>query len=94
MKLRYTDRSKDDIELAFAWYERHRRGLGFEFLDCAEVSLRNIVNDPKMYQIRYSYFRGCPVRRFPFSIFYTIEKNEIVVHSVFDNRQDPKKKPE
>ena len=32
-------------------------------------------------------------RRFPFSIFYTIEPDEIIIHSVFDNRQDPKKKP-
>jgi len=41
MKLRYTDRSKDDVELAFAWYERQRRGLGFEFLDCVEAALQN-----------------------------------------------------
>jgi len=93
MKLRYTDRSKDDIELAFAWYERQRKGLGFEFLDCVEASVQNIINNPEMYQIRYSCFRGCPIRRFPFSIFYSIEDIEIVVHSVFDNRQDPKKKP-
>jgi len=69
MKLRYTDRSKDEIELAFAWYERQRRGLGFEFLDCAEVSLRNIVDNPKMYQVRYSFFRGCPIRDFHFLYF-------------------------
>lgn len=93
MKLRYTDRSKDDVELAFAWYERQRKDLGFEFFDCVEVSLQNIMNNPKMYQIRYSCFRGCPIRRFPLSIFYTIEDNEIVVHSVFDNRQDPKRRP-
>jgi plasmid stabilization system protein ParE len=93
MKLRYTDRSKEDVELAFAWYERQRKGLGFEFLDCVEVSLQNIMNNPKMYQIRYVYFRGCPIRRFPFSIFYTIEGDEIIIHSVFDNRQDPKKRP-
>jgi plasmid stabilization system protein ParE len=93
MKLRYTDRSKYDVELAFAWYEKQRRGLGFEFLDCVEAALQNIIDYPEMYQIRYSYFRGCPIRRFPFSIFYTIEENEIVVHSVFDNRQDPKNKP-
>ena len=37
MILRYTDRSKDDVDLAFAWYEKQRRGLGFEFLDCVEV---------------------------------------------------------
>ena len=28
MKLQYTDRAKDDLELAFTWYERQRRGVG------------------------------------------------------------------
>lgn len=93
MNILYTDRSKDDVHLAFVWYEKQRRGLGFEFLDCVEASLKNIINCPEMYQIRYSNFRGCPIRRFPFSIFYTIEDNQIVLHSVFDNRQNPKKKP-
>ena len=93
MMLRYTDRSRDDLELAFAWYERQRRGLGFDFLDCVETAIQNIIIYPEMYQIRYRNFQGCPIRRFPFSIFYTIEQNEIVVHSVFDNRQDPKGRP-
>lgn len=93
MKLRYTDRSKDDIDLAMVWYERQRRGLGFEFLDCIEAALQNIIVFPEMYQVRYSRFRACPIRRFPFSIFYTIEDAEIVIHSVFDNRQDPRKMP-
>ena len=93
MMLRYTDRSRDDLELAFSWYERQRRGLGFDFLDCVESAIQNISTYPEMYQIRYRDFRGCPIRRFPFSIFYTIEQNEIVVHSVFDNRQDPKRRP-
>ncbi|MGR3309946.1 MAG: type II toxin-antitoxin system RelE/ParE family toxin [Candidatus Brocadiales bacterium] len=93
MILRYTDRSKDDVELAFAWYEKQRRGLGFEFLGCVEVSLKSILSFPEMYEKIYSSFRRCVVRRFPFSVFYTIEGNEIVIHSVFDNRQDPKKRP-
>ncbi|MFO0795228.1 MAG: type II toxin-antitoxin system RelE/ParE family toxin [Candidatus Brocadiaceae bacterium] len=93
MILRYTDRAKDDIELAFVWYEKQRRGLGFEFLDCVEVSLNNILSFPEMYEKIYSCFRRCVVRRFPFSVFYTIEGDEIVIHSVFDNRQDPKKRP-
>lgn len=93
MILRYTDRSKDDVDLAFAWYEKQRRGLGFEFLDCVEVSLNNILSFPEMYERIYSDYRRCVVRRFPFSVFYTIEGDEIVIHSVFDNRQDPKKRP-
>ena len=93
MRLKYTDRSRDDLELAFTWYERQRRGLGFEFLDCVELALQNIIGNPEMYQVRYSCFRGCVIRRFPFSIFYTIEIDEIVIHSVFDNRQNPQKRP-
>lgn len=93
MRLRYTGRAKDDIELAFAWYERQRRGLGFEFLDCAEVAVKSILAHPEMYRIHYADFRGCVIRKFPFSIFYTLEHDEIIVHAVFDNRQDPGKRP-
>jgi len=89
----YTDRSKTDVELAFAWYEKQRHGLGFEFLDCLENGLKSILENPEKFQLKYSNFRGCVIRRFPFSIFYTIEQTEIIVHSVFDNRQDPEKKP-
>ena len=93
MKLRYTDRAKDDVELAFIWYEKQRRGLGFDFLDCVEIAIKSIIENPEMCRIYYVNFRSCVVRRFPFSVFYTIEQNEIVVHSVFDNRQDPDKRP-
>jgi len=51
------------------------------------------IRFPEMYTISYSIFRRCVIRRFPFSIFYTIENEEIVIHSVFDNRQDTKKRP-
>ncbi len=93
MNLQYTDRSRDDVELAFRWYEMQRRGLGFEFLDCVEVSLNNICRFPKMHEICYFNYRRCVIRRFPFSIFYTIEDKKILIHSIFDNRQDPEKRP-
>lgn len=93
MIVNYTDRSKDDLEMAFRWYEMQRRGLGFEFLDCVEIAVENILSFPEMYQTSYSHFRRCVIRRFPFSIFYTSKGDEIVIHSVFDNRQDPKKLP-
>lgn len=93
MKLRYTDRAKDDLELAFVWYERQRRGLGFEFLDCVENTVKLILENPKMCRMHYFDFRGSVIRRFPFTVFYTIEESEIVVHSVFDSRQNPDERP-
>jgi toxin ParE1/3/4 len=91
MNLRYTSQAKNEVDLAFEWYELQRRGLGFEFLDCLEASINNIIHFPELYGICHANFRRCVIRRFPFSNFYTIEKNQIVVHSVFDNRQNPNK---
>lgn len=93
MKLSYTARAKEEIELAFLWYERQRPGLGLEFLGCIEASLENIISFPESYQTIYACFRRCVIRRFPFSIFFTREGEEIVVHAVFDNRMDPEKLP-
>ncbi len=93
MKLRYTGRARRDLELAFAWYERQRRGLGFDFIDCVELTVKSIAEQPESFAVRYAKFRGAVIRRFPFTIFYTIEQQEIVVHAVFDNRQDPAKRP-
>lgn len=93
MRLRYTDRAKNDLDITFEWYEDQRRGLGFEFLDCVEAAIESIQKMPKLYAIQHDHFRRALVRRFPFSIFYTIEKIEIVVHAIFDNRQDPARLP-
>lgn len=90
---RYTARALTEIDLGILWYEEQKRGLGAEFLGCVEAAVDSIAKNPKIYQKRYSEFRGCPMRRFPFSIFYTIEASEIIIHSVFDNRQNPGKKP-
>ncbi|MBT3257888.1 MAG: type II toxin-antitoxin system RelE/ParE family toxin [Deltaproteobacteria bacterium] len=93
MRLRYAGRAKDDLDIAFEWYEEQRRGLGFEFLDCVEVAIETIQQMPKLFAKHHADFRRALVQRFPFSIFYTIEEKEIVVHAVFDNRQDPARLP-
>ncbi len=93
MNLFYTDRSIVDIDLAFEWYEKQRKGLGFDFLDCIETALKYIINYPEMCQIQYANFRACPIRRFPFSIYYSVEIDKIIVHSIFDNRRNPDKRP-
>ncbi len=48
MKLRYTDRAKGDIEQALIWYEKQRRGLGFDFLDCIEIAVKSIMDNPEI----------------------------------------------
>ncbi len=93
MKVKYTKRAEEDLRLAIKWYEDQRVGLGFEFLDCIEFAIKRIIALPKSYEKPFKSYHRCVVRRFPFSIFYTIEGETITVYAVFDNRQDPEKLP-
>ncbi|MBL4774159.1 MAG: hypothetical protein JKX98_11400 [Alcanivoracaceae bacterium] len=43
----FADVKEVDITIAIEWYEKQRRGLGFEFLDCVEVSIKSILVNPK-----------------------------------------------
>ena len=49
MRLRYTSRAWNDLDIAFEWYEGQRRGLGFDFLDCVEAAIETIHQMPKLY---------------------------------------------
>jgi plasmid stabilization system protein ParE len=54
-----------------------------------EAVIDTIQQMPRLYAKHHNHFRRALIRRFPFSIFYTIEEKELVVHAIFDNRQDP-----
>jgi hypothetical protein len=36
MRILYTGRARNDLDIALEWYECQRRGLGFEFLTYVE----------------------------------------------------------
>lgn len=93
MKIFYTDRAKIEVEVAFSFYENQKHGLGEEFLTALEKSFETIKTFPESSQIIYHNFRRFVVRKFPYSIFYTIEEKIIVVHAVFYNRRNPKDQP-
>lgn len=93
MRIRYTSRASGELDLAVAWYELQQQGLGLDFLDCVDASLARIRRTPEIYPVVQGALRRCVVDRFPFSIYFEIEKREIVIHAIFDNRRDPKERP-
>ncbi len=93
MKICYTEQAKNDVETAFSWYELQRVGLGLKFLFQLETAIEKIFDFPEACECCHDNFRRKITRKFPFSLFYTIEKNLIVIHAVFDNRKDPEKAP-
>jgi len=93
MEVFLTLRAREELENAMRWYENQRPDLGSQFLKRIDKSIIIIAENPRMYAQQYLNFRRCVIRQFPFSIYFTIETNRIVVHAVLDNRLDPEKRP-
>ena len=78
-----------DVEEAFSWYERQRPGLGEEFLEMVNAGLRDIAAHPLRQAIIFREVRRLLVTRFPYSLFYRVYSNAIVVVACMHSRRNP-----
>ena len=79
--------AEQDIIHAAGWYEDQRPGLGGEFLDEALRTLTLIGENPTMFPDVHGGVRRALVGRFPFGIFYRVEKKIVVALSVMHGRR-------
>jgi plasmid stabilization system protein ParE len=78
-----------DVEEAYSWYERQRRGLGEEFLESVNAGLREIGAYPLRYAIIFRDTRRFLLKRFPYVIFYRVYPNAVVVVGCMHGRRAP-----
>jgi plasmid stabilization system protein ParE len=81
-----------EVDAAAAWYEERKLGLGFDFLDKVDDAIAVIVQNPFRYGLRFGDVHRAPVRRFrSYGVYYFIQREEVVIISVFNDRQDPRR---
>ncbi len=78
-----------DVEAAFEWYESEQVNLGFEFLDELRFCYLQILNNPKKYSELRPGIRHSLLRRFPYSVYFSIEGQLILILAVLHAARDP-----
>lgn len=79
-----------DIEESYNWYEDQSVGLGKEFLRALDAALTSILRNPLAYPVIHRNIRRSLIRRFPHSLFYLINENNIVVTACVHHRRNPR----
>lgn len=74
---------------ASLFYEARSEGLGLEFLDGVQRLIELVREHPKLGQSVLGGFRRVVLRRFPFSLIYSEERNEIVIIAVAHAKRRP-----
>lgn len=80
-----------DLEEVFVWYEGQRAGLGDEFLDTVGQVFRAILETPRRYRVVHRDTRRTHLRRFPYSVFYRIVGDDVIVVACFHGSRDPRR---
>ena len=82
---------ENDTLLAYNWYESKSSGLGDEFLRVFYSRLSEIEHQPLLYQKVEGESRRCLLRRFPYSVYYLVKEDQVIVLGLFHSARDPRK---
>lgn len=81
--------AQSEFEAAALRYDMQQPGLGAQFVAEVSRAVELAATYPDRFSIRYADIRRAPVRRFPYSVFFRVESERIVVLAVFHARRDP-----
>ena len=85
------ERADLEIEEAYLYYENIQSGLGVKFILEYENYLNTLKNIP-YFQQRYQSIRILPLKKFPYSIHFSVDelKKLVTIHAVICDYQNPK----
>jgi plasmid stabilization system protein ParE len=81
--------AKREFDDAADRYDEQRPGLGEEFIVEIDQALTKAAAAPERYPIVFGDVRRAVARRFPFSVYFRVRRDAMVVLSVFHGRRNP-----
>ena len=80
--------AQTDLREAYDWYEKQRSGLGDEYLVAIAEALSRLESGPERFPNFYRGFRRVLTRRFPYRLFFRMEKDLVIVFRVLHVARD------
>lgn len=81
--------AEQEIFDAAVYYEMQAPGLGLDFLGKVETALNDLVRSAEQWPVIEDDIRRRLVGRFPYSLLYRIDCNEVVVLAVMHQKRHP-----
>ncbi|SNS69658.1 hypothetical protein SAMN06295967_11715 [Belliella buryatensis] len=94
MNLLLKEEARFEIIEAYQYYEKQQTNLGEFFLTQLDKCFKRVKSSPLLFPKKRDPFREALVSKFPFIVIFEIEKENIVIYSVFNTWRNPKNKPQ
>lgn len=90
MTIRFIKLAQYEIDGAVAWYDSQSQGLGAQFLDDMDRTIKRIAAYPISCTEIEPNLRRCLFSRFPYGIIYGIDSETIVIMAVAHLHREPR----
>ncbi len=88
-RLSFRQQARAEVLEARVWYDAPMLGLGLEFAQAVDDALERVLRMPEAFTPLRGDVRQVVLRRFPYSILFAYESNEVVVLTVHHHRKKP-----
>lgn len=90
-KIIFLFEAEEELNFSAQYYNHQSIGLGLDFLEEIEKSIRIIKRNPEIWPIYEDRIHKYNTRRFPFSIYYTFEKEleRIIILAIAHQKRKP-----
>ena len=89
MKIRLLKIAQKELDEAVEWYNQQAVGLGLEFLDEFDDSVKLVASFPEISEKIIDDIRRFLINRFPYGIIYGIDGGFIVIIAIAHLRRKP-----
>ncbi len=89
MKLKYHPRARIELNKAADYYEERQEGLGWDFLEELQLTIRRILDFPNAWQTLSANTRRCLMNRFPFGVIYQVKSGEVRILAIAHQKRKP-----
>ncbi len=87
--IRLLDEAFRDLKAGQLFYEDQASGLGGYFLDALISDIDSLMVYGGIHPIYFGRYHRMLSKRFPFAVYYRVDKGEILVYAVLDCRRKP-----
>lgn len=88
-RVQFHPEAESEYVHALSWYSDRSRVAGARFEVAFQQALNKIAESPATWPIYLGELRRYNLRRFPYSIFYRAERDQIFVLAVAHGRRKP-----
>lgn len=88
------EHAQQDYETSLQWYAERSEHAAENFIMAVDDALQLICEHPTRWRNNYKNYHELGLKKYPFTIIYTIEANKqlVVVSSIYHHKKNPKKK--